>query len=333
MVIEMKQINLGLIGLGYIGKRHFRNSMKLTDAKVVAVSDVSKNALSKAKKMGVKKTYLDYQQLLKNPDIDAVVISLPTHLHKRCTLDAAEAGKDIFLEKPLARNPKEGKVILNAVETNGRKLMMGYHFRFALPFRELKEQLMNGVLGEVQTATATFVGAGPMLMHRSDGHSPRPVPEWWFDKELTGGGVLMDLGCHMINLLRWYFGKIVDIKSYLGYRFNLDVEDHAVCIGKFASGQVAVFNVGWFSLGNEVRVELFGTAETASAEIRSPNKIIQALRLLIGQSSQFHLPHFWELEYFVRCLKKDLMLRPSGLDALRDLETISKAYANSLQLG
>jgi UDP-N-acetylglucosamine 3-dehydrogenase len=179
----MKQVNLGLIGLGYIGKRHLRHSMKLEDANVVAVSDVSKSALSKAKKMGVKNTYLDYQQLLKNPDVDAVLISLPTHLHKKCTLDAVEAGKDIFLEKPLASNPKEGKEILNAVEKNGRKMMMGYHFRFATPFRELKEKITNGLLGEVQTATATFVGTGPMIMHRADGHSPRPVPEWWFDKE------------------------------------------------------------------------------------------------------------------------------------------------------
>ena len=108
----MKQLNLGLIGLGYVGKTHLRHGTKLTGARVVAVSDVSKNALSKAKKMGIRNTYLDYQQLLKNPDIDAVIISLPTHLHKSCTLHAAEAGKDIFLEKPLARNPKEGKEIL-----------------------------------------------------------------------------------------------------------------------------------------------------------------------------------------------------------------------------
>jgi predicted dehydrogenase len=152
------------------------------------------------------------------------------------------------------------------------------------------------------------------------------------NKESTGGGVLMDLGCHMINLLRWYFGEIVDIKSYLGYRFNLDVEDHAVCIGKFASGQVAVFNVGWFSLGNEVRVELFGSADTTFAELRSPNKIVHALKLLLGRSSEVHLPHFWEIEYFVNCLKNDLTPESSGLDALRDLETISKAYGNSFQL-
>lgn len=328
----MKQINLGLIGLGYIGKTHLRHSLQLEDTKVVGVADVSKGSLSKAKKMGVKHVYSDYHQLLQNPDIDAVLISLPTHLHKSCTLDAAEAGKDIFLEKPLASSPKEGQEILDAVRKNNQKLMMGYHFRFATPFRGLKEQLKEGLFGEVQTATATFVGAGPMLMHRADGHSPRPVPEWWFNKEKTGGGVLMDLGCHVINLLRWYFGDIVDIKSYLGHRFNLDVEDHAVCMAKFASGQVGVFNVGWFSLGHQVRVEFFGTAKTDSAEIKSPNKILHALKLLMGRQSPFHMPHFQELEYFVNCLKTDTDPKSTGLDGLRDLEAISKAYANSIYL-
>jgi predicted dehydrogenase len=332
MVIKMKQLNLGLIGLGYVGKVHLRHGTKLTDAKLVAVADVSRNALAKARKTGIKHTYSDYQQLLKNPDIDAVIIALPTHLHKVCALDAAEAGKDIFLEKPLASNPKEGKEILRAVEKNGRKLMAGYHFRFAPPFRELREQMLNGFLGEIQTATATFVGAGPMIMHRADGHSPRPVPSWWFDKKLTGGGVLMDLGCHMINLLRWYFGEIVDVKSYLGYRFKLDFEDHAACVAKFASGQIAIFHVGWFSLGHQVRVELFGTAKTASAEIIPPSKILHAIQLLMGKSSQFYLPHFLELEQFVLYLKNDIPPSPSAMDGLRDLEVISKAYANSIQL-
>jgi hypothetical protein len=103
-------------------------------------------------------------------------------------------------------------------------------------------------------------------------------------------------------------------------------------MAKFASGQVGVFNVGWFSLGHQVRVEFFGTAKTGSAEIKSTNKILHALKLLMGQQSPFHMPHFWELEYFVNCLKNDVEPKSTGLDGLRDLETISKAYSNSLKL-
>jgi UDP-N-acetylglucosamine 3-dehydrogenase len=326
----MKTINLGLIGLGYIGNTHLRHSLSLNDATLVGVSDVSKKALARAKKMGVKNTYSDYHQLLKNQDVDAVIIALPTHLHKSCVFDAIEAGKDVLLEKPLARNPEEGRAIVRIAEKQGRKLMVGYHLRFAPQFRGLKEQLIAGSLGEVQTAIGTFVGTGPMIMHRSDGHSPRPVPTWWLDKNLTGGGVLMDLGCHVVNLLRWYLGEVLDIRSYLGYRFNLDVEDHAMCVAKFASERIAVVNVGWFSLGHQLKIDLFGTANAVSVEIKPPNKVMHALQLLTG-TSKFYLPHLLELQHFVSCLRNDITPSPSGIDALRDLEAISKAYANQIE--
>ena len=83
----------------------------------------------------------------------------------------------------------------------------------------------------------------------------------------------MDLGCHMINLLHWYFGEVSHVTSYLGYRFNLDVEDHATCLLKYQNGQIAVVNVGWFSQQTHQRVDLHGTVGTAYATYKAPNKI------------------------------------------------------------
>lgn len=330
-VVRMKHVNLALIGLGYIGKVHLKHSLSLTNGKLVAVADISKRALDKAKKMGVKHTFPDYQRLLKNSNIDAVIIALPTHLHKSCAVDFAEAGKDIFLEKPLARNLAEGREIVRSADKQGVKLMVGYPFRFNPSFCSLREQLHNGELGDVQTATATFVGTGP-FMHRAEGYAPRPVPSWWFDKRLTGGGALIDLGSHVINLLRWYLGEIVDIKSYLGHRFNLDLEDYATCLAKFASGQIAFINVGWFSLSYKMKVELFGTVKHGCAESNPSSRILQAVQLLLGRPSQYYLPHFWELEHFVHCVRNDIVPLTSGKDGLRDLEAISKAYSNQIQL-
>ncbi|MCD6431686.1 Gfo/Idh/MocA family oxidoreductase, partial [Candidatus Bathyarchaeota archaeon] len=124
--MRTKKINLGLIGLGFIGKVHLKNCMKLKSARVVAVADVSKRALRFAQRMGVKKLFTDYHELLKQPDIDAVLISLPTFLHAPCAISAAEEGKHIFLEKPLARNTKEGKEIIAAARKHDVKLMIGY---------------------------------------------------------------------------------------------------------------------------------------------------------------------------------------------------------------
>ena len=231
----MKTVKLGIIGLGYIGQVHLRHSFKIPGVQVSAVADISKKALKKAKNMGVKKTYIFYEELLKDPEVDAVVIGLPTHLHLQCTQKAAESNKNIFLEKPIARNVKEAQEIISVAQRNSVKLMIGYPLRFNRSFREVKEKLDNGLLGDVENAHATYISSGPFF-HRAEGYSPVPVPEWWFDKNLTGGGVLIDLGSHIINLLRWYFGEITDIKSHLGHRFNMDFEDSAMCLAKFESG-------------------------------------------------------------------------------------------------
>lgn len=327
MVVHIRQINLGIVGLGYIGRVHLRHSFSLSNAKLVAVADVSKKALHMAKRMGVKDTYLDYKKLAEKSDVDAVVIALPTYLHRDCALYFAEAGKDIFLEKPLATNPKEGSEIVHSSEKHDVALMVGYPYRFNPTFRDLKKKLCNGELGEVQVATATFIGTGPFI-HRAEGYAPMPVPSWWFDKRLTGGGALIDLGSHAINLLRWYLGEITDIRSYLGHRFHLELEDYACCIAKFRHGPIAFINVGWYSLGYKAKVELFGTAAISSAEVPSYNKLLQAVQLLMGRPSQYYLPHFWELQHFVNCVATDRPPSPSGKDGLKDLEVIQKAYNN-----
>ena len=326
-----KKVRLGLIGLGYIGKIHLRNCLNLESAKLVAVSDISKKNLGLAKKMSVKSAFSNYQQLLENPDVDAVIISLPTYLHLSCAQKSAEAGKDIFVEKPLARNVADGKEIISAAKRNGVKLMVGYQFRFSSAFRDLRYKIRTGVLGEVQIAYATNIGSGPFYL-RTEGYLPRPVPSWWFTKELTGGGALIDMGCHMINLLRWYFGEVTDVKSYLGYRLNLDFEDHAICLAKFAAGQTAIINVGWFSRESQIKVELLGTVKHAFAAHNPQNRIITALQLLTTKSCKYNLPYLRELEHFVHCVRHDLQPSPSGNDALKDLETISLAYTNGRTL-
>jgi predicted dehydrogenase len=307
----MNKIKLGLIGLGSVGKVHLGNCLKMAQAELLAVSDVSKRGLNFAKKMGVKKTFSDYRELLNQKDLDAVIIALPTHLHAACAKEAAEAGKDIFLEKPLARNVSEGREITSSIQKHGVRLMIGYPFRFSPPFQALKARILSGELGEVQIAIATNISAGP-FSHRTENSIPRPVPEWWFKKELTGGGVLLDLGSHMINLTRWYLGKVSSVESYLGHRFNLEQEDHAICMLKFEHGQIAIINVGWFSQDWQTKVELFGTVGHAIA-------------------AKFEKGYTNEIQYFVHCIKDDLQPMTSGDDALKDLEIITQAYEHQLR--
>lgn len=322
---------MAIIGLGYIGKLHLRHALALPNATMVAASDISQKALNEAKNLGVEKTYNNYQELLKEPEIDAVIIALPTHLHLQCATMVAEAGKHMLLEKPMARNVGEAREILKIAQKNSVKLMMGYHLRFNQCFREIKERLENKELGDVEIAYGTFISSGPFF-HRG-GHTPVRVPEWWFNKELTGGGALIDVGSHVINLLRWYFGEIIDIRALFGHRFNLNFEDSAICLSKFESGASAVITAGYFYQGYKLEIELFGTVDHAFGQHRPGSKLLAATQMLLKGRSDFHQAHVDEIKYFINCLIQDSLPSPSGIDGLRDLEAITLAYKNELKLG
>lgn len=327
----MKTVKLGIIGLGYIGMLHLNHGLKLPNAEVVAVADNQAKALEKAKTLGVKKTYADYTELLKDPEVEAVLISLPTHLHLKCSQLAAEAKKDIFLEKPIAVTVEQAKEVISAAQRNSVKLMVGYPLRFNKGFIQAKADIENGLLGDVENVHATYIGSGPFF-HRADGHSPAPVPDWWFNTDYTGGGVLVDLGVHMINLMRMFFGEITDIQGQFGHRFNMDFEDSAMCLARFSSGTLAVINVGWFSQDYLMRIDFLGSMKHISVEHMPPKTMSRAYQMLTKGVSSFTQPHYDELQYFVDCLVKDENPSSSGLDGLRDLEAISKAYKNQLHL-
>jgi predicted dehydrogenase len=264
---------------------------------------------------------------LKNPDVDAVIIALPTHLHLKCAREAAEAKKNIFLEKPMARNVEEARQIISFAQSNSVKLMIGYPHRFNETFCKLKRAIDSGVLGDVEVANGTFISSGPFY-HRAEGYAPVPVPEWWFKRELTGGGALVDLGSHVINLLRWYFGEIRNIRGHFGHRYNLDLEDSAICLVNFDSGTTGIINVGWFSQGFQLKLDIFGTVACITAQHAPSNIFSSAAQMLTTRTSKFHRPHLAELQYFVNCVNQDLPPSPSGQDGLKDLEAIAQAYKN-----
>ncbi len=327
----MGNVKLGLIGLGGIGQLHLKHGLMLEGAEVHAVADISKSALSRAKEMGVKNTYNDYAEMLKDPALDAVVIALPTHLHRKCSVEAAEAKKHVFLEKPIAVTVDEAKEVISQTERNGVKLMLGYPMRFNRHFADLKKQMADGLVGDVENAHATYICAGPFV-HRADGHSPAPVPDWWFNPALTGGGVMVDLGCHIINLLRWIFGEVVDIKGQFGYRYSMDFEDSAMCLARFSNGCLAAINVGWYSQDYLLRLDLLGSVRHVSVGHMPPPTMKALTQMLRHGISEFNKPHFDELQYFANCVRDDVVPSSTGLDGLRDLEAIAKAYQNKIML-
>lgn len=324
-------MKLGLIGLGGIGQLHLKHALMLKGAEVYAVADISKNALESARELGVKNTFTNYSEMLKDPGLDAVLIALPTHLHLKCALEAAEAKKHIFLEKPIAVTAEEAKEVISSAERNSVKLMIGYPMRFNPHFKQLKQDIADGLIGDVENAHAAYICAGPFVS-RGDGHSPAPVPDWWFNTKLTGGGVLVDLGSHIINLMRFLFGEVTDIKGQFGYRYSMDFEDSAMCLARFSNGSLAAINVGWYSQEYLLRLDLLGSVRNVSVNHIPPPTMKALYQMLTKGISEFNQPHFDELQYFVDCLHNDVAPASTGLDGLRDLEAITKAYQNRIVL-
>lgn len=326
-----EKLGLGIIGLGERGRIHLRNCLHLKNAKLVGVADSSKISIKYAKDRFVKKCYLNYEDLLKNEAIDAVVISLPNFLHLESAVKAIEAGKDIFLEKPLAPSIKEGGDIVSSVAKNKVKLMLGYDMRFQPKLKELREEIADGFFGEVEVAEATIVGSGP-FSERRDAHRPNPVPDWWFDKELVGGGALLDIGCHMIDLFSWYFGEVESAQCYLAYKFNMSVEDLAACTLRFKNGPITIINAGWFSRDIISLVNICGTAKNAAVRIypSGPLSVIwKDVKNKLGWLNDDS--DYLSLKNFVECLQKDESPHPSGEEGLVNLQIIELAYKNAFR--
>jgi len=342
----LSKINVGIIGLGHMGLLHMMNCFHVDDVKVVAAADKSKSALNKANSLGVKNLYIDYRDLLSKSDgLDAVIISLPNFLHFEGIQLALEEGLNVFVEKPMATNINESRKIVRLVEKNGKKFMVGHCMRFIDAIERMKDDADKGHIGKLDIITAESIQNGPF----AHGLIPKPVSDWWFDPKKAGGGVLLDLGYHLIDLFRFFAGDSEVLFSCLDHKYNLPVEDGAtVILRSFDSSTRGIINVGWFQ--NSVfpkfnfRLILHGNAGFMSSDELIPsNPYLHAtkegtknlFRKVIGRKihplswTYWYESYYKELKYFFDCVKNDLNPSFSAVDGLKTIELIEEAYKNS----
>lgn len=326
-------VKIGLIGIGSIGKFHLRHCLQLPRVELVAVADISRTALNYALNFGAPKVYKSFKEMLSREDLDAVVISLPHFLHCPVATFCAEAGKDIFLEKPLARTIQEGRKIVKAAKQNKVKLMVNYHLRFNRAMNYLKQVIDDGRIGSIVTMGAEWIGGGPYT------HTLKPIPHWYFDVEKVGGGVLIDWGGHLIDLSTYFFGKEQSVLySCIRSRLHLPLEDEAILVLEFNTGTKAIIHVGWFSQSGRINITLRGTVRAISSSNYedSPEKshygqaFRNVIRKLRGRRvmplSEFSRSHLKALEHFINCISDGKEPSITGDDALEDLKIISRAY-------
>ncbi len=236
-------VKIGMVGLGHMGQLHMLNAMRVDGVKVVAAADKDKKSRAYAERFHVR-TYDDYTKLIDSEELDAVIVSLPNFLKKDGVFYASERGLDVFLDKPFSRGFAEAEAIMNKAQHNGTRLMVGVNYRYFPCVQKLKAKLDSGQLGDTVIATSELVLNGPI----SHGAVPVPVPEWWLNKDLAGGGALLDLGYHLVDLLTWMLGDFTVSFSQLGHKMNLPVEDAGTVVLHSKDCDLdCIVNVGWFS--------------------------------------------------------------------------------------
>lgn len=198
MADNSSKVRVGIIGAG-IGQNHVKGYKTVKEAEIVALCDLNTERAQKlASDQGLENVQIfsDYREMLEKGNVDAISVGVPNTLHRPVAVDCMDAGKHILCEKPLAMNSAEAQVIADAAARNNVKCMVGQVMRFRADSQFLKSRVLEGDLGRVYYA-------------RSGWLRKRGIPGyggWFTTKELSGGGPLIDIGVHMLDLAWWLLG-------------------------------------------------------------------------------------------------------------------------------
>jgi predicted dehydrogenase len=245
--------NVAMLGTGLIGMFYTMalSGKRSRDRVVVVQGRDASRTKAFAEKHGIPRWTTHLEEAVSGEDVDLVVIGLPNHLHREAVVAAAQAGKGIACTKPLARSAAEAREMLDAVEKAG--VFHGYLEDLVYTPKTLKalQSVRAGAIGRV-------------LWTRSREAHPGPHSSWFWTKELSGGGAIIDMGCHCIEIGRSFVGKDVRPTEVVCWGATqvhpVDAEDSAVGLVRYASGAVAQFEVAWtFRGGMDLRDEVSGT--------------------------------------------------------------------------
>lgn len=194
----MAPIKVGVIGAGNVAVGHLRAYAQNPDVEIVAVSDVSTERLAVvAQEFHIRHAFADYRQLLALPDVQAVSVCLPNWLHAPVTIEALGAGKHVLCEKPPALTAADAQRMADAAAASGRILMICFNYRYRNDTRFVKRLIDTGQLGSVYYVKASWLRCAGI---------PGRKGNWFTRKALSGGGPLIDLGVHLLDLTLWLLG-------------------------------------------------------------------------------------------------------------------------------
>ncbi len=343
----MSKLKIAIIGVGNISECHISGYKNNPNTELYAFCDINAERVkAKGEKHGVTRLYTDLDKMLAElPEIDAVSVCTWNNGHAECTIKALEAGKHVLCEKPMAMNAKEAQAMIDASVRSGKKLMVGFVRRFGNDTAVARDFIDAGSVGSIYYAKVQYL--------RRNG-----CPGGWFsDKSRSGGGPLIDLGVHVIDLARYLMGRPKPVSAYgatfsgMGTRSNLkdkagykasdlnaqihNVEDLATALVRFDNGAVlsveASFNL--HGVGNN-NIELYGTkgGVTLSPEFKLFTEINDYLaNVTLDKPTALSFDGLFqnEINYYVESLLTDRDLSDIAEDGCTLMKILDAIYESA----
>ena len=262
-------LRIAVVGTGAIAQMaHLPVLRKMRGVNVVALCDIDRaKARSLADRFEIPDVYVDLEDLFDAGELDAIVISTPSHLHQPYTLEALAAGVDVLCERPLALTTRGVQVILEEAELTGRKVVVANNHRFRSDVQALDRFLRGGELG-----TLTGVRAGAYHQHGT-------VSGWRLNRAESGGGALFDLGLSLVDLAMW----LADYPPPQRVWAHIDrprgsnaVEESALLTMECANGMACTFDLSWSYIGDEDRWWFESIASRGSARL-APLRVVKEI--------------------------------------------------------
>jgi predicted dehydrogenase len=324
--MAMEKVKVGIVGLGWVAQVvHLPILKRLEEADIVAVCDRDKSrGRLVAEKFGIRSLYTDVTQMLESEHLDAVIVATSTDSHKDVATAVLKAGKDVLVEKPIARKYEEAAEIAEAVKAAKRRLMVGMNHRFRPDTMLLKSFLEAKELGKV-----FYARAGWLRKKNNDA-------SWLTQKERSGGGVFIDLGIVMLDMAFWMMGY-PDVKRVSATNFNhttKQVEDTSCVNITMKNGSLINIEVSWSMnvLDDLYYCNIFGTEGTASLNPLKINKELHGNVVNLAPAKMDPPQHLFrrsyenELKHFLGAVKGVHPVISTAEEAVQRMRIVDAVY-------
>ena len=339
-VISMEKIKVAVLGSGFIANIHLESYTRFVpDAQVVAIYGRSRErAQALAEQYGIPKVYDDPDALFAECEVDVADLCVPNYLHHRFCLKAAEHGKHVICEKPLALNLEEADEMIQACESRGLLLMYAEELCFAPKYERVRSMVQQGAVGDVY------------MLKQGEKHDG-PHSKWFYGKETAGGGVMMDMGCHALAWFRW-MNPGVGVKSVYAdmktvfHKDITDCDDNTLAIVEFENGVTCITETSWAKPGGmDDRIEVYGNKGVIYSDLFRGNSSVVFSSDGYGYAAEkagstkgwtfaifeeaFNQGYPQELQHFMDCVKNGKEPVVTGKDGREVLRMIYAAYESA----